>query len=151
MDRERLPDLEIPQQKGAFIQALSPQPAGDLFIAFAGIARAACGNDVIQSVASPTRQSPYAIALQWLVNCSAVRTAAPRLLESSPLLVAEVVLDAIHTALAPSGRAGSAASAGSHRSRVTRGRLESFGCPLPRTNWRGARPQNPDLSTADES
>jgi hypothetical protein len=133
-DGELRLNLEIAQQEGAFIQTLPPQPAGDFVVALAGIARAAGRHDVLERVASAARERQHAVALQWLASCSAVRTATPRLLESGPLLAAEVVLDASHPALTSSRRAGPEASAGRHFFRV----IASLTCYSWRTAVNGS-------------
>lgn len=63
MGFECFPDLEMPEQESTFIEAFPPQPTGDLVIAFAGIAGATCGDDVVQGIASSTGQCQYAVAL----------------------------------------------------------------------------------------
>ena len=44
-------DLEVAQQEGALVEPLAPEPAGDLVVALAGVARAAGRRDVVERVA----------------------------------------------------------------------------------------------------
>ena len=113
--RERRVDLEVAQQEGALVEPLPPQPAGDLVVALAGVAGAAGRHDVVERVAPAAGERQHAVALQRLVGRAAVRAATPRRLERGPLLVAEVVLDAIHPALASAGGPGLATSIDRHR------------------------------------
>src|SRR4029079_8692629 len=65
----------------------------------------------------------HAVALQGRVRRTAVRATAPRVLERGPLLVAEIVLDAVHPALASPRRPDLATSSPRHRRRVCTARL----------------------------
>jgi hypothetical protein len=67
----------------------------------AGVARPADGHDVAQRVPPAARERQHAVPLQRGVGGTAVGAPTPRRLERAPLRVAEVVIDAIHPALAP--------------------------------------------------
>ena len=95
------PDLLVPHQERPLVQPLAPEPAGDLVVALAGVAGPARRRDVVERVAPAPGDRQHAVALQRPVGRAAVGAAAPRRLERGPLLVAEVVLDALHPALAP--------------------------------------------------
>lgn len=99
------PDLEVAQQEGPLVEPLSPEPAGDLLVALAGVACAAGRHDVVERVSPAPRDGEYAVALQRLVGRTAVRAPTPSRLECRPLLIAQVVLDAIHAAFASAGGA----------------------------------------------
>ncbi len=96
--REHCPDLKVAKQEGALVEPLSPQPARDFVVALAGVAGATGRHDVVQRVTPATRQRQHAVALQRLFGHAAVGAATPSL-EPGPLLVAEIVLDAIHRRL----------------------------------------------------
>ncbi len=74
--RECCLDLDVTQQEGALVEPLAPQPAGDLVVAFAGVAGAAGRGDVVEGVPPAARQCLYAVALQRLVGRTAIRAAA---------------------------------------------------------------------------
>src|SRR4051794_13544762 len=93
-------DLEVTQQERALVESLPPEPTGDLVVALARVARAAGRHDVGEGVATTAGQRQHAVALQRLLRLAAIGAAAPGGLERGPLLVTEVVLDAIHAALA---------------------------------------------------
>ena len=104
--RKRGVDLQVAQQERALVEPFSPQPAGHLVVALAGVAGAAGRHDVVERVAPATGERQYAVALQRLVGRAAVCAATPSRLECVPLLVAQVMLDAIHPALASAGGPG---------------------------------------------
>ena len=102
----------------ACVEPPSPQPAGDFVVALAGVAAAAGGHDVVERVTPTARDRQHAVALQGLVGHSTVRAASPSIPERGPLLIAEIVLDAIHAAPASTGGDGLATSAARHRASV---------------------------------
>jgi len=87
-------------QKGSLIEPLPPKPAGDFVVALARVAGAARGDDVVERVATASRNSEDAVALQWLVGLAAVRAACPGGLECGPLHIGEVVNHSIQPAFA---------------------------------------------------
>lgn len=104
-------DGGFPKQKPALVQLLSPQPAGHLEIALAGIAGPAGGHDVVERVSSAARDGLHTVFLQVCVVSLAIGTATPNLLQRSPLLGREVMVDLRHATLATSGvHRGAAAS-----------------------------------------
>ena len=110
--------LKVAEQEGALAKPPSSQPARHLVVAFACVAGAAGRHDVLKGVAAAAGERQHAVALQWLVDYPTVRAATPRFLESDPLLVAEIVLNAIHAALASPGGPGLATSADRHDASV---------------------------------
>src|SRR3954452_8867785 len=93
-------DLGVTQEERPLVEALAPQPAGDLVVALAGVARAARRGDVRQRVTTAARQREHAVPLERPVGGPAVRAAAPLLLQRRPLVGLEVVLDPLHPARA---------------------------------------------------
>jgi hypothetical protein len=93
----------VAEQEGARVEAFQAEPGGPFVIALAGVAGAARGHDLVEGVAPAAGEGQHAVALQWLVGFAAVHADAPRVVERGPLVVAEVVLDAIHAALASAG------------------------------------------------
>ncbi len=81
------------------------------------------GTMLSSRVSPATGERQHAVALQRLVGLAAVRAATPRRFERGPLLTAEVVLDAIHPALASAGGPRLATSVGHHRPSVCNRRL----------------------------
>src|SRR5215207_3708969 len=98
---ERRVDLKVAQQEGPFVESLAPQPAGDFGVALTGVAGPADGHDVAERVPPAARERQHAVSLQRSIGGTAVGAPTPGRLERGPLPVAEVVLDAIHAALAP--------------------------------------------------
>ncbi len=72
--------LDMAQQERALVEALAAQPAGDLVVALARVARAARGHHVQQGVAATARDRQHAVLLQRRSCLAAVGAAAPRLL-----------------------------------------------------------------------
>jgi cholest-4-en-3-one 26-monooxygenase len=110
------PDLDVPPEERTLVEPSPAEPAGHFVVALAGVARATRRDDVVERVAAATRDREDAVALQWNVGGAAVGAAAPGLLRGAPLLVAEVVLDAIHPALAAPSRPDLATSSPRHGS-----------------------------------
>src|SRR5262245_50416396 len=111
---ERGADLEVAQEERPLVEPPSPHPAGDLVVALARVAGAAGRHDVVERVSATTGHSEYAIALHRAVGCAAVRAPTPSRLERIPLLVAEVVLRALHPASAAAGGSGPATPVDTH-------------------------------------
>ena len=133
---ERRADLEVTQQEAPLVEPPSAQPAGDLVVALARVARAAGRHDVVERVTAPAGDCQYAVALQRTVARCAIRAPTPRDLERHPLGGAEVVVHTLHPALASAGSSNTATSVDSHAASVG-GRA-----PRPRTS---ARASSPDL------
>src|SRR4051812_12863110 len=94
------------QQECPLVEPLAPEPAGDFVVALAGVARTARRRDVVQRVSPTPGERLYTVPLQRNICRAAIRTATPCRLERGPLFDAEVVLDAIHPTLAPTGVLG---------------------------------------------
>jgi hypothetical protein len=115
--------FEMANEEAAFVEAFSPHPTRDFVVALAGVARATSRRDVVEGVATATGQCQYAISLQRRDDCSAIRATTPGLLQCKPLLVAEVMLNAVHPTLTSSGGNSFAASVHGHdRGMLTAGR-----------------------------
>src|SRR5215207_2717388 len=106
------------QQERALIELLPAEPARHFVVALAGIAGTTSRHDVVERVAPAARDREHAVALEWPAGRAAVRAAAPRRLDGRPLLIAEVVLDATHPALALARGLGCARSLDRHGTRV---------------------------------
>lgn len=107
-------DLGVAEKEGGFWQAFAAEPGGDLFVALAGIAGGAGGDDVVEGIAAAAGEGKNAVALEGDAGGAAVGAAAPGLLEGGPLFGAKIVFDALHAALAAAGGAGAAGAAGRH-------------------------------------
>jgi hypothetical protein len=107
-------DLGVAEEEGGFWQAFAAEPGGDLFVALAGIAGGAGGDDVVEGIAAAAGEGKDAVALEGDAGGAAVGAAAPGLLEGGPLFGAKIVFDALHAALAAAGGAGAAGAAGRH-------------------------------------
>src|SRR3546814_4521732 len=57
-------DLVMAQEEGALVELLATEPAGDLVVALAGVARPAGRCDVVERVAPAAGESEHAVALQ---------------------------------------------------------------------------------------
>src|SRR3546814_13618770 len=88
------------QEEGARGELLATEPAGDLVVALAGVARPAGRCDVVERVAPAAGESEHAVALQGSGGGAAAGAAAPGVLEGGPLLVASAVVHPGHPALA---------------------------------------------------
>lgn len=113
--------MGVAEEEGAFVATGAAEPGGDLFVALAGVAGGAGGDDVFESVATAAGDGENTVALEGLAGGTAVGAAAPRLLKGGPLGGGEVVIDAVHSAFAPAGRTGGAGATEGHGYRV-RGR-----------------------------
>ena len=133
--RERGADLEMAQQERPLVEPPSTQPAGDLVVALAGVARTARRHHVVERVAAPTGDRQHAVALQWTVGRAAVRAPTPRRLQRHPLLGGEVVLDTLHPAAPTSSSTFPATPADSHPATVGGSATRQGGC--------GRHPQQP--------
>src|SRR3546814_15550937 len=117
-------DLVMAQEEGALVELLATEPAGDLVVALAGVARPAGRCDVVERVAPAAREGEHAVALQGSGRGAAVGAAAPGVLEGGPLLVAEVVVHPGHPALALAGAARLATPVDRHRGQARQRRSE---------------------------
>lgn len=99
-------DATVAEEKEAFVEAFPAQPAGDLVVALTGVAGGAGGDDVGERVASASGEREDAVAVEGLRVGAAIGAAAPGVLERLPLLGGEVVLDALHAALAAASGSG---------------------------------------------
>jgi hypothetical protein len=79
-------DLGVAEEEGGFRQAFAAEPGGDLFVALAGIARGAGGDDVVEGVAAASGEGEDAVALKGEAGGATVGAAAPGLLEGGPLV-----------------------------------------------------------------
>lgn len=110
--------FEVATQERSLVESPTTQPAGHLVIGLAGIARSACRHDVVEGVTAPTGYRQNTIALQGGVCGTAIRAATPRLLKDDPLVVTEVVFDAIHAALAFAGGPSAPGSTDGHMATI---------------------------------
>src|SRR5688572_29932675 len=99
LDEQRR-DLGVTGQERLLVKPAPAHPRGDLVVALARVARATRRRDVVQRVAAAAREREDAVALERRLSRTAVGAPTPRRLQCSPLLGAQVVLDALHAALA---------------------------------------------------
>ena len=117
---ERATDLKMAEQEHPLVESPSAQPAGDLVVALAGVARSAGRHHVVERVAAPAGDREHTVALQATVGRVAVRTATPCVLERHPLFGSEIVLDTLHPAPPPSSGTFPTSPADSHPATVRR-------------------------------
>ena len=110
--------MGVAEEEGAFVATGTAEPGGHLFVALAGVAGGASGDDVFQGITAAAGDGKNTVALEGLIGRTAVGTAAPGLLEGGPLGGGEIVIDAVHPAFAPTGRAGGAGATEGHCYRV---------------------------------
>src|SRR6476469_9710204 len=135
------------QQECTLVEPLAPEPAGHFVVALAGVARTARRRDVVECVSPAPGERLHTVPLQRHVCRPAVSTATPCGLERGPLLDAQVVLDAIHPTLAPTGVLGFPTTCDRHLPRLV-GRQVGCGSDIsvfrmpawprtaPRSDWR---------------
>jgi len=114
-DSERFSDLGVAEEELALVEALAAEPGGDFFVALAGIAGGAGGDNVIESVAAAAGNGEDAIALERFVGNTAVGAAGPRLLDGFPMLGAQVVLNSSHASFATASGTGFAGLPDCHK------------------------------------
>ena len=114
LNREVRTDLGIPHQEVALVESLSAQPASDLVVALARVARSTSGHNVVHRVSTSARDRHDTVALQRAVGRAAVGATVPGGLECFPFFASEVVENAIHAALTPAGSRYPATSIGRH-------------------------------------
>ena len=121
------------QQECTLVEPLAPEPAGHFVIALAGVARTARRRDVVECVSPAPGERLHTVPLQRHVCRPAISTATPCGLERGPLLDAQVVLDAIHPTLAPTGVLGFPTTCDRHLPRLVgpAGRLRQRHLGLP--------------------
>ena len=113
-------DLKVAQQERPLVESPAAQPAGDLVVALAGVARSASRHHIVEGVAAPAGDRQHTVALQTTLGRPAVRAPTPGCLERHPLLRREIVLDPLHPATPASSGTFPATPADSHPATVGR-------------------------------
>lgn len=118
LDGNNRHDFAVTKQERSFIEPTTPQPSGHLVIGFAGVARPAGGHDVVEGVSTPAGYREDTVTLERSVRCTAIRATSPGLLQDDPVFIGQIVLDAIHTALAFSGGPSAPGSTDGHTATI---------------------------------
>ena len=103
-------------REGALVQPLAPQPAGHLVVALAGVAGAAGRRDVAEGVTPAAGDGPARSRAAAASRSRRSTRSHPRLPGAPPTAGGQVVLDAVHPALALARVPGADGSADHRRS-----------------------------------